>query len=101
MEARLAALEASSQELLRGQKEVRREVKCIRETWDQFSEINLPYLKLAIQRETRNAKLREAIIEKTFTGFVYATIVFMIGLIHHQWTLIDWPALMLFVRGGR
>ena len=77
MEQRLEALERSSQALLESLREVRREIKCIRETWGDFNEAYMPHLKLTVKREQDREKLREAIIEKGLLGALFALATFV------------------------
>jgi hypothetical protein len=84
MEERLIALESSSQELLRGQKELRRDVKCIVETWQDFHGTYGEHLKLSVAREQERAKLRQAVIEKTTVGALWALFGFLAIAAWHQ-----------------
>lgn len=77
MEQRLANLERSSQELLHGQKELRRNLACIVKTWGDFSDVYLPHLKLSLKREQDRDKLRQAIIEKGLLGALFAVATFV------------------------
>lgn len=84
MESRLAALETSSQQLLSGQREMRKDVACIVKTWGEFADLYIPYLKLATKREQDREKLRQAIIEKTIVAALWAAIVFASMAIWNQ-----------------
>ena len=71
-------------EIARMQREMRREIQCIRETWQGFNDAYLPHLKASIEREMARAKLRDAIIEKTTIGAVWACIIFLASAAWHQ-----------------
>jgi len=84
MEDRLIALETSSQELLRGQKELRRDVRCIVDTWHDFHGTYGEHLKQSVAREKEIAALRKAVIEKTVVGALWACFAFLAIASWHQ-----------------
>jgi hypothetical protein len=84
MEDRLIALENSSQALLQGQREIRRDVKCIVDTWHDFHGTYGEHLRQSVEREEELAKLRRAVIEKTVVGAVWACLVFLAVSAYHQ-----------------
>lgn len=57
-------------------KDMVHEIVCaINETHQPLSEDERRWVRLAIQREAQSIKLRQAIIEKTLGGLVWATII--------------------------
>ena len=84
MEDRLIALESSSQELLKGQKELRRDVKCIVDTWHEFHGTYGEHLKQSVAREREMSELRKAIIEKTVVGALWVCLSFLAIASWHQ-----------------
>lgn len=70
-------LKASIKELIRSQREMRKELSCIRETWEKFSDAYIPHLRLSVERDQKRAKLQDAIIEKTTIGALSAILAFI------------------------
>jgi hypothetical protein len=52
------------------------EALSIKYTGTKLTDEEVSYVRLAIQREAQSIKLRQAVIEKTFTGLVWAFILF-------------------------
>ena len=50
------------------------EAMSLRQIAVQLSEEEISYVRLAIQREAQSIKLRQAVIEKTFAGLVWAVL---------------------------
>jgi len=84
VDERLEALERSAQELLAGQREVRKDVRCIVNTWGEFQSTYGEYLKIALRREKDRAELRKAIIEKTLVAAIFALFVFVATASWHE-----------------
>lgn len=53
------------------------EALAVRQISAQLSEDEISYVRLAIQKESQSVKLRQAIIEKTLTGLIWAGVVGM------------------------
>lgn len=50
-------------------------VRAVQDTVDPLSEDERRWVRLAIQREAQSIKLRQAIIEKTLSGLVWAALI--------------------------
>lgn len=61
--------------------EMQRDLKCIHTTWDQHVEEYGTLLKTSKEDAERSAKLKQAVIEKTTTGAVWALLVFLAAAI--------------------
>lgn len=84
MSDRLELIENLTQELLKGQREVRRDLKCIVDTWAEFQSNYGEHLKQSVRREKDRAELRKAIIEKGLILALVAVVGFVATASWHE-----------------
>ena len=86
--ARVAELERlvreEYNESRRERREIRAELTCIRETWDEHQGKYGAFLDLLLERESSRKKVNAAIVEKSLGGLIWGAIVF-IGVASWEW----------------
>jgi ferric-dicitrate binding protein FerR (iron transport regulator) len=84
MDDRLQKLENDIQNAREKQREMTRDINCILETWDNFTNEYLPYLKLLAEREKERAELRRAVIKHGTIVALGAVILFVLNAVSHE-----------------
>jgi hypothetical protein len=84
MEEQIQRIENDIQKTKEKTKEITRDINCILETWDNFTNEYLPYLKLLAEREKERAELRKAIIKHGTIVALGAVILFVLNAVSHE-----------------